>query len=122
MQERIELDIGGKVFATTKSTLLRCSDSFFSSFVNRWNGSSRLFVDRSPAVFALVLDFLRGEPPPAELLSEVEVWRLLKDADFYSLPSLRNWVESVHWTWQQTSNSVVARHEGAPEEEFEMTR
>jgi hypothetical protein len=62
----VELDIGGKLFRTTKSTLCSQPDSFFSVLVNGNFKESRslskepIFLDRDPTTFSSILSYLRS--------------------------------------------------------------
>lgn len=53
----IELNVGGRVFATTKTTL-QGSEYLSALISDRWDS---LFVDRDPCTFEHVLKYLRGE-------------------------------------------------------------
>ena len=118
ISDRFEIDVGGTVFATSKGTLRRFPESFFGRLLERWadQETSRCFVDRSPGVFGLVLDFMRGEMMvEAEMLTEREVFALRKDALFYGLPALSDWIERAHWSWLPGARQTV-RHEGGEED------
>jgi hypothetical protein len=59
----IELNVGGRVFATTRSTLNRCdcmfSRMFESSVGVKRDPKGRVFIDRSGELFVFVLEYLR---------------------------------------------------------------
>jgi hypothetical protein len=61
--KKIVLDIGGKRFATSKSTLLSHKGSFFESMLaySDWkpDENGAYFIDRNPKLFPIILDFLR---------------------------------------------------------------
>lgn len=101
----IELDVGGKLFRTTKSTL--CSiDNYFSRMLleNNWfecnesnspheepnnNISNRIFIDRDPDVFDGILSYLRcGRSFISDQDSINYLERLAVEADFYQLEGL----------------------------------
>lgn len=53
---RIKLDIGGQIFATSEATLINKKSKFFSAmFSGRWNVKKEedgcCFIDRDPSVF-----------------------------------------------------------------------
>ena len=85
----VELNVGGSVFTTTFATLTSRSDSLFSRMFSSPLGvqrdrKGRIFIDRSGALFAYVLDFLRtGQflSLPSHLRRAVEEEML-----FYSIP------------------------------------
>ena len=62
MSETIYLDVGGKIFRTTKSTLFTIP--YFQA-MDRFNGivgskSEPLFIDRDPKFFRHILNFARN--------------------------------------------------------------
>ena len=59
-KQRATLDVGGTMFKTNVSTLLR-GNTFFAKHLPLLNHTT-LFVDRNPAAFACILDLLRGYP------------------------------------------------------------
>eukprot|EP01006_Ploeotia_vitrea_P000712 TRINITY_DN103523_c0_g1_i1.p1 TRINITY_DN103523_c0_g1~~TRINITY_DN103523_c0_g1_i1.p1 ORF type:complete len:337 (-),score=28.53 TRINITY_DN103523_c0_g1_i1:103-1113(-) len=66
---KIKLNVGGKLFITTSETLVREQDTFFTAMLNGpWkpDEDGEYFIDRSPQLFSLVLEYLRdGKMPPA---------------------------------------------------------
>ena len=57
---RVELDVGGQRFVTSIETLTAGSQYFKSMFSGMWEASdSPIFIDRDPAMFALILKCLR---------------------------------------------------------------
>ena len=72
-QELVELNVGGTVFCTFRSTLAKHPQSMLAAmFSGRHplarDERGRPFVDRSPKMFALVLEYLRTDIYPAKLL------------------------------------------------------
>ncbi len=118
--DRVELDVGGMLFATTRATLLRHPEGYFAAALRFAPEATRLFVDRSPACFGLVLDWMRGEPLPVSLLTEREVWGLRREGDFYGLPGLLAAVEEVHWVWRHSGTATARFEETGGEEGEEM--
>ena len=67
MQDVIELNVGGKLMATKRSTLCQVKDSFLASmFGGSWDETKRaldkdgrVFLDFNPKHFAVILDYLR---------------------------------------------------------------
>lgn len=69
---KIQLNVGGQIFVTSRSTLTAHNGSFFEAmFSRRWNTRPEedgcYFIDRDPCVFGHVLNYLRGQPPRALL-------------------------------------------------------
>ncbi|VDK57301.1 unnamed protein product [Cylicostephanus goldi] len=53
--DRIRLNVGGKIFETTLSTLTKIPDTVLSTMVaERWRGEGELFIDRDPTHFSKV--------------------------------------------------------------------
>jgi hypothetical protein len=82
---RIKLDVGGTIFATSLSTLTFIKGTFFEvMFSGRWEPKKEedgsFFIDRDPIVFRYILNFLRGEEIKIDKLSEDEKEMLLSDA------------------------------------------
>jgi hypothetical protein len=59
----VNLNVGGQLFSTTMSTLSVKGDNFFTSLLSGRVGVVKeagvIFIDRSPDLFAPILDFLR---------------------------------------------------------------
>lgn len=89
----IRLNVGGTFFAATPEHLCqREPKSFFAVlFSGRWElrlEDGALFIDRSPLVFPLVLEYLRGGELDASELTKNQLRLLRADADFYQLDGL----------------------------------
>eukprot|EP01006_Ploeotia_vitrea_P048095 TRINITY_DN67197_c2_g1_i1.p1 TRINITY_DN67197_c2_g1~~TRINITY_DN67197_c2_g1_i1.p1 ORF type:complete len:299 (-),score=15.38 TRINITY_DN67197_c2_g1_i1:65-961(-) len=116
---RVSLDIGGTLFNTTKETLLKSTDSFFSAMLSSstWQPDQRTgayFVDRSPNMFGFILEWLRTGKASAKGFSPLEVQMLEADVDFYCISDfpcfaeaefITPWIESV-----SSSSTYSARH------------
>jgi len=101
-QEWVQLNVGGQVFATTKSTLSKDPKSFFHRLIN--NGSDggesggggtmeshrddngAYLIDRDPAYFAPVLNYLRHGRLVMD--KHVEEQGVLEEAEFYNITGL----------------------------------
>lgn len=62
--DEVRINVGGSVFSSSRRTLLSVTDSFFSVLLSgrhgvRLDDSGAYFIDRSPEVFAAVLNYLR---------------------------------------------------------------
>ncbi|CCD68454.2 BTB domain-containing protein [Caenorhabditis elegans] len=91
MSETVQLDVGGTIFKTSKSTLTK-----FNGFLKimlesdiglKIDESGSIFIDRSPKHFDLILNFMRDGDvvlPSCELT----VKELLAEAQFYLLDEL----------------------------------
>eukprot|EP01006_Ploeotia_vitrea_P053589 TRINITY_DN67802_c3_g1_i5.p1 TRINITY_DN67802_c3_g1~~TRINITY_DN67802_c3_g1_i5.p1 ORF type:complete len:325 (+),score=33.72 TRINITY_DN67802_c3_g1_i5:64-1038(+) len=93
--KKISLDIGGTTFNTTEGTLLREKDSFFSAMLRSGQfqpdeSTGQYFIDRSPQMFGVILDYLRdGKLWTSDRFSPGEQAMLQSELDFYqiSLPN-----------------------------------
>ena len=99
LDERITLDVGGQIFATTLSTLRRDPDSMLGAMFSGRHALQRtpeghVFIDRDPTHFRTVINFLRdGERALPKALrdrgDEADYYEeLLAEADFYQLTGL----------------------------------
>ena len=80
----VRLNVGGRAFDTTRETLVGCD--FFRPILDGNIGSAvdvngRVFVDRSPELFAVLLQFLRSCQRPA--LDLVDKHALLNECKFF---------------------------------------
>jgi len=96
---RITLNVGGKLFTTTKDTLLSRRDSFFYAMLSsgQWfpdESDGTYFIDRDPDYFHIILSFLRtGNVFGILELNDLQRKALKHEADFYCLSDLMNGVE-----------------------------
>mmetsp|Transcript_18709 Transcript_18709/g.30013 ORF Transcript_18709/g.30013 Transcript_18709/m.30013 type:complete len:366 (-) Transcript_18709:50-1147(-) len=96
--EKVILDVGGTLFTTSMATL-RSSHAADSWFGPRFSGqfgdslqAGSIFIDRDPAHFGKVLNFLRDGfcVLPDNLGDLRELWH---EADFYSMAELKRLIE-----------------------------
>jgi hypothetical protein len=96
--QRMTVNVGGTYFMTSAETLCRESGSALTMWLTEMNDSStddeELFFDRSPELFSRILNYLRGDDTIVEDMSNVELRRLLKETEFYSLSRLTEMVEA----------------------------
>lgn len=90
----VRLNVGGQVFTTTESTLLRYPNSLFARLLDRSaaiptikDESGAIFIDRDPAAFAVILSWLRSDSGRVELRG-VSSEALCEEARFYLLDAL----------------------------------
>lgn len=89
----LKINIGGKIFTTTKDTLTRYGKNKFSEDLD-YNKSSYLFFDRDPAYFHLILNHLRGYS--IKLPEEYEeLYMVYQDVKFYNIISLEKQIEKL---------------------------
>jgi hypothetical protein len=88
-KNKIRLDVGGKQFTTSKSSLLRLEGTYFHAMLSsgKWQPDEDgvYFIDRNPKHFDLILDFLRTGELSFKGLDEVAIEKLEKDLDYYMI-------------------------------------
>eukprot|EP00128_Syssomonas_multiformis_P008994 Colp12_sorted_trinity150504_noHs@31622 len=97
---KIVLDIGGKRFATSKSTLLSIPNTYFHAMLSsgKWEPDEDgcYFVDRNPKHFSVILDYLRThEKPDLSGMPKEDVAKLRRDMDYFQIPLDPILVDSV---------------------------
>ncbi|KAA6383007.1 MAG: hypothetical protein EZS28_021470 [Streblomastix strix] len=89
-EEILELNVGGKVFTTLRKTLVQNKDSVLAQLCTGKNQQARdkdgrIFIDRSPKTFALILEYLRTDVLPIAFSTTAQEKEFQKDLEFYSL-------------------------------------
>eukprot|EP01006_Ploeotia_vitrea_P053587 TRINITY_DN67802_c3_g1_i2.p1 TRINITY_DN67802_c3_g1~~TRINITY_DN67802_c3_g1_i2.p1 ORF type:complete len:202 (+),score=28.51 TRINITY_DN67802_c3_g1_i2:64-669(+) len=113
--KKISLDIGGTTFNTTEGTLLREKDSFFSAMLRSGQfqpdeSTGQYFIDRSPQMFGVILDYLRdGKLWTSDRFSPGEQAMLQSELDFYQI-SLPN--QTLLWDQTKTDKAVEVSVDG----------
>ena len=87
----IKLDVGGKLFNTSKQTLMSIENTYFYGLLansNKFktNEEGVFFVDRNPLVFDRVLDFFRTGKLVIKDLTSYMLDMLKDDMDYYCIP------------------------------------
>lgn len=108
---KVKLDIGGKKFYSTPSVLF-AKKGFFRALSQGVGSVKRdsegcLFIDRSPAVFKYILNYMSGQPLPTKW-SDRDLEMLLIECEFYELDELAELL---------TGNKVTSR----PQSDFQST-
>lgn len=86
----IDLNVGGQVFETARSTLVQQSDSYLSSLLSgRYQVSrdrcGRIFINRDPDHFRTILNFLRNHQTPPMPRDSAESEALVRESQFYGV-------------------------------------
>lgn len=88
--ERVRLNVGGRMFETMRSHLLRAEGSFFHAMLasGQWTPDEQgaYFLDMNPAYFDNILDFLRDGDICTDDLSKTGLARLRELFDYFLLP------------------------------------
>lgn len=58
----VKLNVGGTIFTTFKTTLIR--SKYFDAYFGRWDNKEEIFIDESPKLFEHVLCYLRNSDYP----------------------------------------------------------
>ncbi|KAL6051831.1 Potassium channel tetramerization domain-containing protein [Balamuthia mandrillaris] len=120
VKERVLLDVGGKRFATSKSSFSRFENSFFWSMLCAGEPCSEdgtYFIDRNPKFFDRILDYLRTGELNAKGLDAYAREKVKRDLQFYLLPLPPGWTDDATSTSAQRREN--SRDEEAEEEEEE---
>mmetsp|Transcript_54508 Transcript_54508/g.100853 ORF Transcript_54508/g.100853 Transcript_54508/m.100853 type:complete len:577 (-) Transcript_54508:72-1802(-) len=86
----IDLNVGGTVFETARSTLVQQNGSFLSSLLSgrhqlSRDRSGRIFINRDPEYFRTILNFLRNPQTPPMPRDAADSEALVREADFYGI-------------------------------------
>lgn len=86
----VDVNVGGTIFETARSTLVRQSGSYLESLLSgRYQVSrdrnGRIFLDRDPEYFRTVLNFLRNPQTPPLPRDAAESEMLCREANFYGI-------------------------------------
>ncbi|KAL9653319.1 hypothetical protein ABK040_001955 [Willaertia magna] len=93
--DRIKLNVGGKIFESSKETLICKKDTFFYAMLSSgiWQPDEKggaYFIDRCPKLFHHFLDYLRYGECDLSNLTEFEKKKLKIEADFYCIDLFSN--------------------------------
>jgi hypothetical protein len=95
-KSKIKLNVGGKIFTTSLSTLTMENNTFFSSmfseeFNTQPDEDGEYFIDRNPEHFHLILDYLRNPTKQVNLteMTKKQLEDFYYEVDFYSIHSLK---------------------------------
>ena len=94
VKDTVRIDVGGRIFKTTKETLLSKKYTFFHTMLSSGkflpDDDGLYFIDRNPKLFGYVLDYLRyGKVDLSELTTQQRN-QLAQEADFYLVPDERS--------------------------------
>ncbi|EFC36754.1 K+ channel tetramerization domain-containing protein [Naegleria gruberi] len=88
----IKLDVGGKIFKTSRETLLSKKDTFFYAMISsgKWlpDEDGSYFIDRNPKLFHYVLDFMRYGKVDLSALDKSKRDLLREEADYYLISEM----------------------------------
>jgi hypothetical protein len=110
-KHKIKLDVGGKCFTTSKTSLLRFEGSFFWTMLagDRWapdEEDGAYFIDRNPKHFDRILDYHRTGEFNVAGLDDAARQQLERDFDFFQLPPPPNWPQPLT-TWDDSNDQAL---------------
>ena len=88
----VRLNVGGRLFATSRETLTK-SAAYFDPFLagrlpHATDDSGALFIDRSPELFRIILQYMRASTVPPQSVLRTLKHDLLAECQFFGLPNL----------------------------------
>jgi len=94
----VKLNIGGRVFLTTQSTLTDSGNNMLSALIQHSNPAQLIdghyFIDRDPETFRWILSYLRGSKVlPHKDSNEMALLR--EEAEYFALDELINRIQHV---------------------------
>jgi len=95
LNEKITFNVGGTIFETRVSTILKESNWALSNMLNDCTNTldEVVFIDRDPKQFEIILRYLRlGELD----LTSVDLYLLAKEADFFGMTNLLRLIDDFH--------------------------
>jgi len=108
----VKLNVGGRVFLTTKSTLTDSGINMLSAMIQHSNPAQLIdghyFIDRDPETFRWILSYLRGSKvlPPKE---SNEMALLKEEAEYFALDELMNRIQHVIYPIFSKGDPVLIR-------------
>jgi hypothetical protein len=102
MYDKVTLDVGGRIFSTSKGILMKYEHSYFYALLNSGNflpgPDGTYFIDRSPTHFPLIMDYLRTGELFKMGLKSWEIQEFEKELDYYML-QIAAPLKSIEWHW-----------------------
>ena len=86
----VRLNVGGRLFSTSRETLTKCA--YFDPFLARrilhaTDDSGALLIDRSPALFRILLQYMRASTVPPQSVLRTLKHDLLAECQFSDCPT-----------------------------------
>lgn len=93
-KEIMKLNIGGKIFSTTKENLLKDQNSIFSIMIKEDPSVNELFFDRNPRLFHTILNYIRLGKIDYSKFTKEDLLELYHEALFYEIEDIREFLEN----------------------------
>ncbi|KAL6080657.1 BTB/POZ domain-containing protein [Balamuthia mandrillaris] len=108
---KVKLNVGGKVFVTSLTTLTKQRSMLSAMFSDKFNiqpdENGEYFIDRNPKHFDVILDYLRKGTIIITGLSQRDLQEIRDEVDFYQLHGLRDLLFITRWSTIQKSEKIV---------------
>ena len=94
----MKLNVGGKIFVTSKDTLCDQGLNMLSAMIKHANPAQMIeghyFIDRDPYVFRWILNYLRGSKvlPPKE---STDMYLLKEEAEYFAMDNLSSRIQHM---------------------------
>ena len=91
----VKINVGGILFATTRSTLDLNRNSLITRLVDsgRIDLNEEIYFDRSPKMFPFILDFMRTKEIEYTTISKEDLLILKDDAEYYNIEEIITYLE-----------------------------
>ncbi|PRP81189.1 hypothetical protein PROFUN_02023 [Planoprotostelium fungivorum] len=90
VSQRVELNVGGRRYTTTKDTLLSIEDTYFTALLgsDRWqpDADGSYFIDRDEELFHYILQLLRTGTISIKHLNNEQKEDLKRELEYYLIP------------------------------------
>ena len=89
MDDRIQLNVGGELYTTTRTTLSNCGENMLSNLVSgKYSDKNEYFIDRDGTTFREILNFLRTLERYELPSNSDKLNALLIEAEYYAMSPL----------------------------------
>lgn len=88
----VNLDIGGKFFATTFDILTKDPNCLFALLLNENPNATTLYFDRNPRIFDVLLNYLRFGKIKYTNFSDIELKEIYEEALYYEITDIRDYL------------------------------
>jgi hypothetical protein len=115
-EDIIQINVGGKKFATRYDTLLSVKDNLFHKIIMSGKMDIRkgIFIDRSPTYFWVILDYLRYQKfNPARFTTD-QLIEIKDEVLYYEILTIEGILEKTTQTLEYVKINVSAWYDGIP--------
>ena len=96
-QQRVRLNVGGKIFETSVKTLMSQKDTFFYKLIlsKKFNLNDEIFIDRNPRLFHVFINYLWNNSFDLSEFKKSDHFELYLEACFYNIPEISSVIEGI---------------------------